>query len=96
MYLLITYDVATPDREGQRRLRRVARTCLNYGQRVQASVFECEVTGAQAVELQTALKNIINNTSDSIRIYHLNKNENNRVTVLGQQTAYNIDAPLII
>lgn len=96
MYILITYDVSTTDPQGARRLRQVARLCQDYGQRVQASVFECEVTEAQSVTLQSALKNIIQKTTDSIRIYHLSRNENRRVLVLGQQTAYNPDAPLII
>ena len=75
MIILITYDVDTTEREGQKRLRQVAKACTDYGQRVQNSVFECEVTDVQLVVLKDRLKSIINMGLDSIRIYHLNKNE---------------------
>ena len=79
MNILITYDVDTTEREGQKRLRQVAKACTDYGQRVQNSVFECEVTDVQLVVLKDRLKSIINMGLDSIRIYHLNKNEKRRV-----------------
>ena len=78
MIILITYDVDTTEREGQKRLRQVAKACTDYGQRVQNSVFECEVTDVQLVVLKDRLKSIINMGLDSIRIYHLNKNEKRR------------------
>ena len=74
MYILITYDVQTETRAGQQRLRRVARVCQDYGQRVQNSVFECILTEVQLVELKHKLQQIIDATNDSIRIYYLNKN----------------------
>ena len=59
MYILVTYDVDTTDKEGQRRLRRVAKACLDYGQRVQNSVFECELTEVQLCMLKDRIKEII-------------------------------------
>ena len=79
MMVLISYDVNTEDAEGRKRLRQIAKQCVNYGQRVQNSVFECEVTDVQLVVLKDRLKSIINMGLDSIRIYHLNKNEKRRV-----------------
>ena len=79
MYILITYDVDTVSEMGQKRLRQVARICKDYGQRVQNSVFECEVTAAQYVKLKDALSAAMDKSLDSIRFYHLNKNENRRV-----------------
>lgn len=96
MYILVTYDVDTTNKEGARRLRNVAKACVDYGQRVQNSVFECEVTEAQYCILKERIKNIINASSDSIRFYTLSKNEHKRVEVLGVETAYKVDDALII
>lgn len=96
MNILITYDVDTTEREGQKRLRQVAKACTDYGQRVQNSVFECEVTEAQLVVLKNRLRTIINMGVDSIRIYHLNKNEKRRVEVIGVESSYNINEAIII
>lgn len=96
MYILVTYDVDTTDKSGQRRLRRVAKACMDYGQRVQNSVFECEITEVELCLLKERLKEIIDNTIDSIRLYHLNRNENRRVEVLGVETAFNVKDALII
>ena len=96
MYILVTYDVDTTDKSGQRRLRRVAKACLDYGQRVQNSVFECELTEAQLCILKERIKEIIDNSLDSIRVYHLNRNEKRRVEVIGVETAFNMDDALII
>lgn len=96
MYILVTYDVDTRDKAGQRRLRRVAKACLDYGQRVQNSVFECELTEVQLCVLKNQVSDIIDNTLDSIRIYHLNRNENRRVEVLGVETAFNVNDAIII
>ena len=96
MYILVTYDVDTTDKSGQRRLRRVAKACLDYGQRVQNSVFECELTEVQLCVLRDQLSSIINNSLDSIRIYHLNRNENRRVEVMGVETAFNVNDTIII
>ena len=96
MYILVTYDVDTTNKEGQRRLRRVAKACLDYGQRVQNSVFECELTEVQLCMLKDRIKEIIDNSLDSIRIYHLNRNENRRVDAIGVETAFNVKDTIIV
>lgn len=96
MYILITYDVDTTSKEGACRLRRVAKTCVDYGQRVQNSVFECEVTAAQYCLLKERIKSLIDASLDSVRFYILSKNENNRVEVIGVETAYKTNDVLII
>lgn len=96
MYILVTYDVDTTTGTGAKRLRRVAKACVDYGQRVQNSVFECEVTEAQYCILKEKIRNIIDVSLDSIRFYFLSKNENRRIERLGIETAYNINDALII
>ncbi len=96
MYILITYDVDTVSEMGQKRLRQVARICKDYGQRVQNSVFECEVTEAQYVKLKDALAGVMDKSLDSIRFYHLNKNENRRVVTIGKETSYNVNEAIIL
>ena len=96
MYVLITYDVDTTSREGQRRLRRVAKECVNYGQRVQNSVFECLITEAQFLVLNTTLSAIINNTTDSIRYYFLGTNWQRKIKTIGKKTSYDPTEELII
>lgn len=96
MYILVTYDVDTTNKEGTRRLRNVAKACIDYGQRVQNSVFECEVTEVQYCLLKERIKNIIDDSLDSIRFYSLSRNERKRVEVLGVETAYKVDDALII
>ncbi len=71
MLILVSYDVSTETREGRRRLRRVAKTCLGYGQRVQKSVFECQVNAAQLEVLKTELLDIIDLAEDSLRMYRI-------------------------
>ena len=73
MYILVTYDVDTTSKEGARRLRCVAKACIDYGQRVQNSVFECEVTEAQYCLLRGRIKDIIDMSRDSVRFYILSK-----------------------
>ena len=96
MYILVTYDVDITDKSGQRRLRRVAKACLDYGQRVQNSVFECELTEVQLCVLKERIKEIIDHSLDSIRFYHLNRSENRRVEVMGVETAFNVNDAIII
>lgn len=96
MYILVTYDVDTTTKEGTRRLRCVAKACMNYGQRVQNSVFECDVTEAQLCILKDVIKNSIDAKIDSVRIYYLNKNNARRVETLGKETAYNVLDTIII
>jgi CRISPR-associated protein Cas2 len=71
MMMLITYDVSLTSDVGSKRLRHISKTCLDYGIRVQYSVFECEVTPAQWVELKAALLDLFDPETDSLRFYHL-------------------------
>ncbi len=96
MYILVTYDVSTVTPAGKSRLRKVAKTCLDYGQRVQASVFECLVNPAQLVEFRSKLLEIMNTDTDSIRIYHLGSNWKHKVEHHGKNDDYDISAPLIL
>ena len=96
MYILVTYDVDTTDKSGQRRLRRVAKACLDYGQRVQNSVFECELTDVQFCILKERINEIIDHSLDSVRFYHLNRSENRRVEVMGIETAFDVNDAIII
>lgn len=96
MYVLITYDVATSTEGGTKRLRQVAKACLDYGQRVQNSVFECKLDLAQMVELRARLEKIINPEHDSLRYYHLGNNWERRVDHVGAKPTYNVEGPLIV
>lgn len=96
MYILVTYDVQAETPEGQRRLRKVARLCMDYGQRVQNSVFECVLTEVQLAELKDKLTQTINTLNDSVRIYFLNRSENRRIVTLGKNDAINVEGTLII
>ena len=96
MMVLITYDVDTISETGQKRLRKVARVCQDYGLRVQNSVFECRLSEAQFVILRSKLENIINHELDNIRIYFLGKNWKNRIDSVGKQMVMDIDEELIV
>lgn len=96
MMVLITYDVNTENKEGQRRLRRVAKACENYGQRVQNSVFECLIDPAQWAELKALLMNEFSPEHDSLRFYYLGANWKNRVEHHGAKPTYDLEGPLIV
>lgn len=96
MYILVTYDVQTETLEGQRRLRKVARLCMDYGQRVQNSVFECVLTEVQLADLKNKLQTVMDKVHDSIRIYFLNRNQNRRIITLGRDDTVNVEGTLII
>ena len=96
MYILITYDVATSTPQGTRRLRRVAKICLDYGQRVQNSVFECKLEPAHYVELKQRLLNEIDPETDSIWIYNLGNNWQKKVEHYGRNEDYNIEGVLLV
>lgn len=96
MMVLITYDVNTKTPAGTKRLRKVAKQCVNYGQRVQNSVFECSLTPAQLVTLKSRLLDIIDVENDSIRFYNLGKNWQNRVETIGKDDSYDPDKDLLI
>lgn len=96
MYILITYDVNITSENGAKRLRRVAKVCQNYGQRVQNSVFECIATEAQFLVLKRELDGIIDKSSDSIRFYILGNNWKRKIEVLGVDSAHDFTGELII
>lgn len=96
MYILIAYDVSTMTPAGKKRLRHVAKACLDFGQRVQNSVFECKVDPAQYVELKTRLEGIMKADEDSIRIYNLGNNWKNRVEHMGVKVPYDIEGTLLV
>ena len=96
MMILITYDVDTTDQEGKKRLRKVAKECVNYGQRVQNSVFECNLTYLDFVKLKTKLKKIINPEKDSLRYYNLGKNWRRKVEHHGAKPSYDPEGIIII
>ena len=95
MLMLVTYDVRTDDLAGRRRLRRVARACLDCGQRVQFSVFECEVDPARWVELRARLLAEIDPVKDSLRFYHLGADGRRRVEHVGAKAVLDLDGPLV-
>ncbi len=96
MMVLITYDVETVSTSGKKRLRKVAKQCINYGQRVQNSVFECLVDPSQLVELKSRLENIIDKERDSVRYYYLGSKWRAKVEHIGAKESYDPEGPLII
>jgi CRISPR-associated protein Cas2 len=93
--MLVTYDVNTQDSDGRRRLRRVARACLDLGQRVQNSVFECEVDPAQWAQLRARLLEEIDKAKDSLRFYRLGADGKRRVEHIGAKPIVDLDGPLL-
>lgn len=96
MLVLITYDVNTEDTAGRRRLRMIAKQCVNYGQRVQNSVFECLLDAAQYRALQAKLCSIMDVKHDSLRFYNLGNNYMNRIEHFGIKESYNPEDVLIL
>ena len=96
MMVLITYDVSTSTAEGRRRLRRIARSCEDWGQRVQFSVFECEVDPAQWTALRSRLISAIDPRMDSLRFYTLGREWRRRVEHVGAKPSLDMDGPLIL
>ena len=94
--ILITYDVSTETREGRRRLRQVAKTCLNYGQRVQKSVFECQVNTMEMNRLKDQLLNEINEAQDSLRIYRIIEPLEKNREEFGNSQAVDFENTLIV
>ncbi len=95
MMVLISYDVSTVTGDGARRLRRIARACKDYGQRVQFSVFECEVDPAQWVKLKARLIGEMDEKADSLRFYYLGANWKRRVEHAGAKPVLDLDGPLV-
>lgn len=96
LLVLITYDISTEDAEGRRRLRKVAKTCMNYGQRVQNSVFECQIDAAQCRMLELVLADIIDTEHDSLRFYYLGDHAEMKVKHIGTKVSYDPKAAIII
>jgi len=94
--VLITYDVNTTDDAGKKRLRNIAKQCVNYGQRVQNSVFECVIDAAKFREFQYKLENIIDKEKDSLRFYYLGNNYKNRIEHIGAKPSFDLEGTLII
>ncbi|WP_212977713.1 CRISPR-associated endonuclease Cas2 [Paenibacillus azoreducens] len=96
MLVLVTYDVKTTSMTGQQRLRRVAKLCQNYGQRVQNSVFECIVDATEFALLKIKLMEVIDQEQDSIRFYQLGNNYKNKVEHFGVKESLDLEGPLIL
>lgn len=96
MELLVAYDVSTATRAGRRRLRRVAKVCEGYGQRVQQSVFECVVDGVRREQLISRLLDEIDQGEDSLRIYHLLEPRHRYTQIFGVEPDFDIREPLIL
>ena len=96
MMVLITYDVNTTDAEGRRRLRKIAKECVNYGQRVQNSVFECVIDAAGWKLLQHRLINIMDKEKDSLRFYYLGSNYSTKIEHYGVKKSYDPQDVMIV
>ncbi|NLD21431.1 MAG: CRISPR-associated endonuclease Cas2 [Bacteroidales bacterium] len=96
MLVLITYDVETINRAGAKRLRLVAKECQNYGVRVQNSVFECVLDYSQMIFLKNRLEFIVDKEHDSIRLYYLGNNWDNKVEKIGIERGVDVTSDLIV
>ncbi len=96
MLVVITYDVSTEDAAGRKRLRKVAKQCVNYGQRVQNSVFECSLDAAQYRLLQAKLIGLIDQEKDSLRFYNLGNHYQTRIEHFGVKGGYDAEGLLML
>ena len=96
MLVVICYDVSTLEPEGARRLRKVAKACKDFGQRVQLSVFECEIDPAQWASLRQRLIDEIDPEKDSLRFYSLGANWRRRIEQIGAKKSYDPSGPMIV
>lgn len=96
MWILVTYDVSTETSEGRSRLRRVAKACEGYGQRVQKSVFECTVDDVTFHRMKTRLLEIIDMSEDSLRFYKLPEGRERRVEEYGRSNVVDFKGPLVV
>ncbi|MBU5449019.1 CRISPR-associated endonuclease Cas2 [Acetivibrio sp. MSJd-27] len=96
MLVVITYDVNTQTPEGRKRLRKVAKQCVNYGQRVQNSVFECVLDAAQCKMVKHKLEQLIDPQSDSLRFYYLGNRYQTKVEHIGSKPSFDVTDPLIL
>ncbi len=95
MMVLVSYDVSTVSSDGAKRLRRIAKACRDYGQRVQYSVFEIEVGPAQWVHLRQRLCDLIDPELDSLRFYQLGTKWEHRIEHIGAKPTLNLNGPLV-
>lgn len=95
MFILITYDVSTADAAGRKRLRRVAKLCVDHGVRVQNSVFECQADPAEWRILQAKLLKEIDDSKDSMRFYYLNEKQREKSEHFGAKETIKVNEPLI-
>lgn len=95
MLLLITYDVNTETAQGKARLRKVAKQCINYGQRVQNSVFECVLDAGQARKVKNILEKIIDKETDSLRFYYLGDSYKNKIEHIGAKPSMDMENAII-
>lgn len=96
MLVLITYDVSTETNAGKKRLNKVAKYCLKYGQRVQNSVFECSLNAAQLRVVMNDLENLISKDKDSIRFYNLGDHYQSKITHIGIRESYDPNGLLLV
>lgn len=96
MFVLVTYDVSTVDKQGRARLRKIARACLDWGQRVQFSVFEMELSKAQWIALRARLLEILDEQQDSVRFYVLDADVRAAVEHHGTKRPVDLDGPLVV
>lgn len=96
MLILIAYDVSTETSAGRKRLRKVAKECVNYGQRVQNSVFECQLNSTEYRQVKATLEGIINKDEDSLRFYNLGDKYKNKIEHIGIKESFDIKGTLII
>jgi len=96
MFVIVAYDVNTESNEGKARLRKVAKTCQNYGQRVQNSLFECSIDYGTFLKLKKTLEEIIDKDKDSLRYYNLGNKWDSKVEHIGAKPGYNPEGVLII
>ena len=96
MMVLVTYDVSTETQAGKRRLAKIAKICCNYGQRVQNSVFECDLDASQFVFVKAKLLETFNEKEDSLRFYLLGNKYQQKIEQYGCKRAYDPEAPMII
>lgn len=95
MMVIVSYDVNTKNKSGQRRLRHVAKICLDYGQRVQNSVFECQVNSEQLELMKERLLDEIDDSKDSLYFFNLGKNYKNRIKSYGIKNVIDLKSPVI-
>lgn len=96
MLIVITYDVNTETPEGRKRLRHIAKVCVNYGQRVQNSVFECRFTGGEFTVFRNKLLSLMDQSQDSLRFYHLGNQYQNKIEHFGTKASYDPEGLLMV